>query len=198
MGNYCQNSKNKTMKQTILLVAILATGSICMAQQKTKPIGGYGAGTAEITWLDGKPVLAIGGYGGVLINHKLLLGAAGSNLLFKEKVNGIKEKFQFNYYGLFAEYKLYPTQHVHLSAAVTTAIGWLENDIKSNEKGWKKDGDYTYVIQPKLALNIKVTRFMQAQVYTNYRITGDTKSIYYHSKNFNGASAGISLLFGAF
>lgn len=186
------------MKQTILLLAILATGSITMAQQKTKHISGYGAATAEITWLDGKPVLGIGGYGGVLINNKLLLGGAGNNLLFKETINGKKEKFQFNYYGLFAEYKLQPQANVHLSAAITTGLGWLENNIKSNEKSRKKDGDYTYVIQPKLAMNVKINKFMQAQTYAAYRITGNTKSFYYDSKNFNGISAGIGLLFGAF
>jgi hypothetical protein len=62
----------------------------------------------------------------------------------------------------------------------------------------KKEGDFTNVIQPKIGLNIKVTKFMQVQAYGSYRFTGNTNSSSYSGKNFNGASAGVGLVFGAF
>jgi hypothetical protein len=190
--------KLKKMKKTILLLMITSTTIGTMAQSKKIPVGGYGAGIAEITQVNGKSALNIGAYGGVLINHRLLIGAAGNNVFFKQTVNNRKENFQFNYYGLYTEYRLMPKKNIGVSVAVTGAMGWQENSMQSPVKDVKKDGKLTYVIQPKLGLNVRVTNFMQVQAYGSYRITGNTKSNYYTSKNYNGASGGISLVFGSF
>lgn len=186
------------MKKTILLLMISATTISATAQTKKTAVGGYGAGIAEITRVNGKVGLNLGAYGGVLINHRLLIGAAGNNVFFKQTINNRKESFQFNYYGLYAEYRLMPEKKVGVSVAATGAMGWQENGIKAAGKEGKKDGNFTYVIQPKLGLNVKVTSFMQVQTYGSYRITGNTKSSYYTSKNYNGVSGGISLVFGSF
>lgn len=140
----------------------------------------------------------IGGYGGVLINHKLLLGIAGNNIFFKQKVNGNNEKFQFNYYGLYSEYRFKPENNVSLSIGLTGALGWQENTIGSLLDKNQKDGDFTFVIQPKLGLNVKIAKFMQVQAYGSYRFTGNTNSLYYSPKNHNGITAGVALAFGVF
>lgn len=167
--------------------------------QTTKPaVNGYGAPTAEITWVNGKPALSLGAYGGVLISHKLLIGASGNNIFFKQKINGENKNFQLNHYGLYSEYKFQPQKMVHASIGLTGALGWEENELRSQEKTGNKDGDFTYVIQPKLGVNVKVAKFMQVQAFGSYRFTGNTNSIYYTNKNYNGASAGIGLVFGGF
>lgn len=186
------------MKKTVLMLMITIMTFSASAQNGKQKVGGYGAGIAELTWVNGKPALNLGAYGGVLINHKFLFGAAGNNVFFQQTVNGKKESFQLNYYGLYAEYRIKPENPVHLSFALTGALGWQENDINSALKTNQKDGDFTYVIQPKIGINTKIASFMQIQAYGSYRITGDTKSTYYARSNYNGASAGISLVFGAF
>lgn len=180
------------------MLLITATTIGANAQTKNQTVNGYGAGTAEITWVNGKPALSLGAYGGALINHKFLIGAVGNNIFFDQTIDGEKQDFQFNYYGLYSEYRLQPQKNVHLSMGLTGAMGWQENEITSSLKTSKRDGDLTYVIQPKLGINIKVTRFMQVQAYGSYRFTGNTNSIYYTPKNHNGASAGASLVFGSF
>ncbi len=184
------------MKKVILMLMISAGAIVSMAQSKKPTVGGYGAGTAEITNLNGDPALSLGAYGGVLLNHKWLIGLAGSNIIFKQEVGEVKEKYQFNYYGLYSEYRFMPERNVNLSVGVTSALAWLERE-NSNED-MKKEGDFTNVIQPKIGLNIKVTKFMQVQAYGSYRFTGNTNSSSYSGKNFNGASAGVGLVFGAF
>lgn len=186
------------MKRSILLMVITTITIGATAQSNKTKIGGYGAGIAEITWLNGKAALNLGGYGGVLIDHRLLIGAAGNNIFFTQTVNNKKENFQFNYYGLYTEYRLMPGKPIDVSVGLTSALGWQENNIKNTQKSGKKDGDYTYVIQPKLALNANVTRFMQVQAYGSYRITGNTNSMYYTKSNYNGVSGGIGLVFGSF
>jgi hypothetical protein len=186
------------MKQSIFVLLLTAMTIGATAQTRTSPIGGYGAGITEIAWLDGKPALNLGAFGGVLIRHRLLIGAAGNNLFFQRTVNGKKENFQFNYYGLYTEYRLLPEKPVHLSVGLTGALGWQENNIVATQKSGRRDGRTTYVIQPKLAINTSITRFMQLQAYGSYRITGNTNSLYYTNTNYNGISAGIGLVFGSF
>jgi hypothetical protein len=186
------------MKKSFLLLMITAITIGTKAQTSKTSIGGHGAGITEITWVNGKPAMNVGAYGGVLINHKLLIGGAGNNIFFKHTVNGKKENLQFNYYGLYTEYRLMPEKPVNVSVGVTGAMGWQENEILSAQKTRKRDGENTYVIQPKLAINAKITKFMQVQAYGSYRFTGNTNSLYYTNKNYNGASAGIGLVFGSF
>ncbi len=186
------------MKKVVLMLIISASAIVSMAQSKTTTVGGYGAGTAELTFIDGNPALNIGGYGGVLLNHKWLIGISGNNILFKQDKNEGKEKFQFNYYGLYSEYRFMPERNVNVSLGVTGALAWLEREVPNSNGDMKKEGDFTNVVQPKIGLNIKVTKFMQVQAYGSYRFTGNTNSSSYSSKNFNGASAGVGLVFGAF
>jgi hypothetical protein len=186
------------MKKLILLLMITAITISAKAQSSKTNVGGIGAGVAEITWINGEPALNIGAYGGVLINQKFLIGASGNNIIFSQPVNGKNEDLRFNYYGLYTEYKLMPKHAVHASIGLTGALGWQENDIINDKKLRKKDGDYTYVIQPKLAVNVKIAKFMQVQAYGSYRITGKTNSVYYSQNNYNGMSAGIGLVFGSF
>lgn len=186
------------MKKAILFLMITFITMSTKAQKNNLKIGGYGAAISEITWVNDKAAINLGAYGGVLINHKLLIGIAGNNILFNQTVNEKKEKFQFNYYGLYSEYRFTPLKEVNLSVGLTGAMGWQENNIKSLLKTRKRDGDFTFVIQPKLAVNVKVTKFMQVQGYTTFRITGNTNSQYYTSKNYSGVSSGVSLVFGSF
>lgn len=188
------------MKKTILLllVAAMTMGANAQQTKSKRHISGYGAGFTELAWVNGKTAMNIGAYGGVLINHKLLIGLSGNNLFFNQKVNGKKEKMQLNYYGLYTEYRIQPAQPVHLSIGLTGALGWHENGLINTEKSTSKDGDFVPVIQPKLAVNIKIVKFMQVQVFGSYRFTGNTNSTYYTQKNHNGVSAGASLVFGGF
>lgn len=186
------------MKKVMFTLIVSAIAMSGIAQNNKAVIGGYGAGFAELAWVGGKAGLNLGGYGGVLINHKLLLGVAGNNIFFKQSLAGKKQDFQFNYYGLYTEYKIAPEKNVHLTAALTGAMGWLENDLAGSKKSGKRDGDFTYVIQPKMAVNVKVTSFMQVQAYGTYRFTGNTNSEFYTRKNLNGFSSGVALVFGGF
>ena len=78
------------MKQVFALLALTALTLSASAQTTKQHTTGYGAGIAEITWVNGQAALNLGGYGGVLVNHKFMFGASGNNIFFKQKVNGKK------------------------------------------------------------------------------------------------------------
>jgi hypothetical protein len=188
------------MKKLILVLMISASAIISMAQTKKTTVGGYGAATAELTKISGDPALSLGGNGGIILNHKWVLGLSGSNILFNEKSDELKIKYQFNYYGLYSEYRFIPERKVNVSIGLTGAMGWLEQESRNadGEMKMKKEGDFTYVIQPKVGINVTVTKFMQVQVYGSYRFSGDTNVNNFSSKALNGTSAGVGLFFGSF
>jgi hypothetical protein len=186
------------MKKILFMSLVIAAAFTSTAQTKKSNIGGYGAGTADITFINGKAALSVGAYGGVLINHKLLIGAGGNNIMFKQNVNGKSEKFQFNYYGLYTEYRILSLENTDVTVGVLGGMGWLENQLGANKGSMKRDGDITHVIQPKLGINLSVTKFMQVQAYGGYRFTGNTNSANYTAKNMNGFNGGIGLVFGSF
>lgn len=168
------------------------------AQPGKKSIGGYGAVHSGISWMNNKPVVAIGAYGGVLINHKLLLGGTGNTVFFNHQVNGKSEKFQFNYYGLYTEYRLKPWHSFQLAAGMTGALGWQENQVFTATKTRKRDGDFTFVFEPKLAVYRKVNKFMQVHLQGSYRFTGSTHSVHFPRSHYNGPALGAGLVFGLF
>jgi hypothetical protein len=186
------------MKRTILMFMLSGISIITMAQNKQTTVTGYGMGTAGISNISGKTSLSIGGYGGVLLNHKWFIGAGGQNIGYNKTINGSKQHFSFNYYGIVTEYRIQPQRPVHLSLGLMGGMGWQENKLVSAKNTMRKDGDATYVIQPRVGLNIKVASFMQIQGYADYRITGKTNSTYNNRNNYNGLSGGIGLAFGKF
>ncbi|MCU0388195.1 MAG: hypothetical protein MUE71_06270 [Chitinophagaceae bacterium] len=186
------------MKRTLLTV--LLTGSIAglWAQSSNKHIGGYGMASAELTFVEKEAAINIGAYGGILLNHKWLIGVSGNNIQFKRTIQDQKVNFQFNYYGLYSEYRFFHANPVSVTLGTTAALGWLTNEVNQEKGQSKKDGDYTYVIQPQLGLNVKITRFMQARLHGGYRFTGNTNSTHYSGKNLNAINAGAGLVFGSF
>lgn len=186
------------MKKTILMLVIAAMSINLNAQDKKANVKGFGTATTEITWVNGKIGYNIGAYGGVLLNRKFCIGLAGNNIFFNQIINNKKENIQFNYYGLYSEFKIKQQKNVHLSFGLTGAIGWQENKINSIDGNSRKDGDFTIVLKPKVGLNIGIAKFMQIQTYASYRFTGNTNSLNYNPNNFNGFSGGIGLSFGSF
>lgn len=186
------------MKKSALVIHFVLLSVSMTAQKKTNHITGIGAGFTELTWVDDKPAVAPGAYGGILINHSFFIGAYGSNILFSKVMSNHKSRFQFNHYGIYTAYRFSPARTLSLSTGVRAGMGWLENKQSQDNNSWRKNGNYTWVITPGLELNTRVTEFMQLQVYGAYRFTGNTNSILLYNSNFNGASAGIALVFGKF
>jgi hypothetical protein len=80
------------MKKQILVILVAVISLSANAQRKTA-VSGYGAATAEINNIDARANLSVGAYGGVLLNHRLLIGAAGSNTFLKKTITAAKPPF---------------------------------------------------------------------------------------------------------
>lgn len=186
------------MKQQLVILFIALFTQTAFAQNQKKSVDAYAITTAEIASFNHKTALGIGGYGGVLLNKKWFIGLGGSNLLFKHTVSNNATRFQFNQYGAYAEKHFFNTEKVHLTTGIFAGGGWLNYVAKETGKKLKMDGDYTYVIQPRIAVTVPVFKFMQFQAHSSYRFTGSVNGVLYNVKNMNGVNGGVSLLFGSF
>jgi hypothetical protein len=178
---------------TVFLFALCITFN-AFAQ---KSVTGYGAGTADLTTVDGNLALNVGGYGGVFLNHRWLIGGSGNNIFYTQKNDAGKQKMQFTYYGLYNEFYFNPQSKFQVVGSLTTGIGAM-NIARNDETKARIDGDWVYVVQPSLGVSFNVFSFMRVNAKAGYRFTGETNGSVYTGKNVNGLNAGISLLFGKF
>lgn len=186
------------MKIKILVISFILMIGIAKGQSSIG-VGGFGGGSAEMTTINGDLALSIGGYGGVLLDNKWLIGISGSNSFFKyEKTDGEK-KLQFNHYGLYAEYRFHPESSVGLVTGLMVGGGFLDSEDRPGKIGENgRDGDFMYVIQPNLTLSVGLTSFLKVELKAGYRFTDNPGSELYDKKNLNGLITGISIIAGSF
>jgi hypothetical protein len=185
------------MKRTIFLL-ILAAASFSVQAQKTKKISGYGAATADINNMASRTNLNVGAYGGVLLNHKWLIGAAGSNTFLRKTINGNSQSFQYHNYGLYTEYHLNPEKPVHLVAGLMAGAGYLQAKQAVAGDKYSRVGDWHYLITPNVGLSVNVTKFMRVHTRVSYHFAGDTKYSDLTSRDLRSLSGGVALVFGSF
>ena len=161
-----------------------------ISQKGTKSVGSYGSVTNEVTSIADKAHYSLGGYGGVLLNHKLLLGGLGK-VVFTERSNHRFNQSTFVYFGPYTEYLIKPENVVHFSVGLMGGLGVFSSIIgeKSN---------LIFVTEPKLGIQVNVTNFMRIAGNISYRYTGNTKYGSFKEDDFNSISTGVGLSFGKF
>ena len=187
------------MKKQILVILVAIISLSASAQRKT-PVSGYGAVTAEINNIDARANLSVGAYGGVLLNHRLLIGAAGSNTFLKKTINGSKTSFQYHTYGLYTEYHINPKSPVHLVAGIMAGAGYLDQKqtATSTEDKYSRVGEWHAVIVPNLGLSIDVTSFMRIHTRASYNYSADPQTSTLTKENLRSVAGSVSLVFGKF
>lgn len=130
---YAETTKQNIMKQITLVCAVLLLSQFAKAQNieslssrvgKPSNLGAYGALQGKITAVDGKFAVLTGGYGGVFLNKKILLGAAGYSLANRIDVPGQTDrKWGLWYTGAVFEYVFHSDKLIHWSAGTLVGGG---------------------------------------------------------------------------
>lgn len=102
----------------------------------------------EVTTVADHGQYSLGGYGGVLLNHRLLLGGLGKMVFFRPN----NQPRTFVYFGLYTEYHFNPARLVHLSVGVMGGMGVLSNRADNH-------GNLIFVTEPRASLHVNVTNF---------------------------------------
>ena len=204
------------------LMITLFTLSASAQEQETlfsSPIehGGYGAAVAKMTPIRGEMALMVGGYGGWLINHQLMLGGGGYGLITNIRASNDAEAayspygerlyVEFGYGGFMLEYIMAPNKLVHLNVqaligagAVTYRDDWLDG-IYGDNYDTKHYGrtEALFVAEPAVNVELNVTEWFRISAGASYRfVTGANEITGIENKDLSGPSGQFALKFGAF
>jgi len=193
----------------ILLTAFAAT---LFAQEETLlksdvETGGFGGPVAKFTRINGQAALMIGGRGGWILNHSLILG--GGVYTVVTEVNAATDIFptqgpldiDFSYFGLEVEYVFRPSALVHYSLYAFVGGGAVRfvKDVGTGKSDTQVDEtDLAFVFEPAANAELNVTNWCRVMAGASYRITAGITQVGLSNKDFAGLTASLTIKFGSF
>ncbi len=179
--------------------------------------GGFGGVVTQMTSIRGEMAAMVGGYGGWLVGHRLMIGGGGYGLVSSVRasaeaeqqysINGEPLYVDFGYGGLMLEYIIEPSRLLHVNVqaligggGVNYREGWrgefFEDDAGDRRCG---NGDAVFVAEPAVNVELNVTDWMRVSAGASYRYVSGVNFITgIENKDLSGVSGQLALKFGAF
>ena len=203
------------MKKITLALLVLVTAQQAWAQHATESlfgskgrtrIGAYGAPAVRFTSIDNKLGVITGGYGGVLLNNKIMLGAGGYSLVNKiaaPRPNVPDDDLDLGlwYTGFVGEYIFKSSKLIHWSAGTLIGGGGVYRDEKNR---WRDHDDRSYdyssffVTEPFVQAELNITSFLRLAVGGTYRLILGSGTPGISDSNLSGPSVMVGLKAGKF
>jgi len=200
----------------IITLTTLSTFRIS-AQEKTLlgndelSYGGFGGPVVKYVYVHGEPGVLIGGRGGWIINHSVVIGGGAYGLAndikadvppFVDESGNIYNTFiNFGYGGLELEYIMQSDQLLHFS--VSTLIGGGEVGYRyklpgADGDGWDSNKDAFFIFEPSLNTELNVVSFMRVGLGVSYRFISGVNLDDPQNKDLAGPSGILTFKFGNF
>ncbi len=196
------------MPMLLLLVLIMFMSSVAVAQEETLisgtlVSGGFGGPVVKISQVKDDFAVFVGGYGGWLINHKLLIGGGGYGLVNDIEVKGFvsdwKTYLNLGYGGFMLEYFTSPQKLFHFSMQTLIGAGGISY---RNHEGGQIDADGNddsfFVIEPAVNIVLNVTHGFRIGLGASYRYINGIEMAEYKNSDLSGATVQASFMFGKF
>jgi hypothetical protein len=173
--------------------------------------GGYGGFLTRGSSVNGDPALFVGARGGWLIDHRLLIGAAGMGQTLTvdapaASIAGYPDvrHLEFGYGGGYFAYHFMPGAVVHPVASVLVGAGGLtlsnrhyEEMHDDAEDSFETAVNGVFIIEPEVALEVNVAEVTRLQGTLSYRRTVGVDLPGLGDGDASGLALGVSLLFGS-
>jgi hypothetical protein len=195
------------MKTILVCTAFVVMTLPILAQEKTLisgdiESGGYGGPVLQVTKINNQSAVLVGGVGGWIINHTLVLGGGGYGL-----VTDVNAKYPDPFYGsqyltvgyggLYLEYIASSDEVVHLT--VGTLVGGGSVGYKNQEMfNMNRFVDQFFVLEPNIQVNLNVTEFFRISAGANYRWVSGVQNNLTSNADLSGPSGTLILRFGMF
>ena len=200
------------MRCVAVVVALLVSATNVAAQEQTLfkggEMGGFGGPVVKFTTVNDRGVVMVGGRGGWIIGHSLMLGGGGYGVVTEvdapEQVlpgNGPLD-IQFGYGGFELEYIVHPNSLGHFS--VGTLIGGGDTHFvrdvgpvtKSTQTVGESDG--VFVMEPAVNAELNVTPWFRLNAGASYRWVSGIDQAGLKNGDFSGMTGTLILKFGKF
>ena len=193
------------MKSIAICLATLVLTSSLAAQEAETLLpgdgqnGGFGGATFGVTSLNGHTGIMLGGHGGWIIGHRLVLGGAGRGLVnsdIEAPITGPAGQplhLQFGYGGLELQYINQPLKVAHSSLSLLVGGG-----SASYHDGYTVESSTFFVVEPLFLVTLNITRKIHLSGGGGYRWVNGISLPQLSDANLSGASAQLGLEFGSF
>jgi hypothetical protein len=197
------------MKKLIVLLLLLLSPSLLLAQEKTLfsgniESGGYGGFFTKIGQINGGTGVFIGGQGAWIINHSFGIGAKGYGLVNEVAIEGQQNtKLKFGCWGGLLEYIISSDKLLHLNIHAMIGAGGVRYDIidyqdqtPTNPINYSDDG--LFVLEPGLDLILNVNKKFRIGIGAAYRVVSGVSYESLSNSDLSGISGQVVLKFGVF
>lgn len=157
--------------------------------------------------IDGLNTFFIGGQGGWVVNHQLVIGGGGMSFTSKERFDGnLNNSYEFDggYGGVLIEYMIKPASLIHLSFPVLIGGGGIGYEAANSQSDFSYEEAGFFLVQPGLELQLNVLPFMRIALGTSYIFTSDIDFRYANndriasSNLMQGFNSSLTFKFGSF
>ena len=174
--------------------------------------GGFGAITNKFTFIDGQFANLVGGYGGVYLNHSILIGVSAAALTNDIRVPDEHAttpfqnlSYMYGQVGGMVEYTMASEKAVHLAFNLFTGAGFtLQYDRNAwhddHEFDWdyNEDEDWFFVAEPGVTVEFNVFRWMRFSPGVSYRAAFNSDGRGLGDNALSNISYNLSMKFGKF
>jgi hypothetical protein len=191
------------MKKYFLLLTGLLLVSLTSAQSVEtifgkggpKVRGAYGVAAQKFSSIDGQSANFLGGYGGVMFENGVMIGAGAFALLNGQSIDIQNDEGTFRsltYTGLMVERTFQSAKAIHLTANLLMGAGFIgEQDRLPGGGTYSISSRGAFVAEPTINVEVNLTRWFRAAAGVGYRWVAD-------KGNYSAPSAILSLKFGKF
>jgi hypothetical protein len=170
----------------------------------SRPIhsGGYGAPVVSYTRFAGSDSVLVGGRGGWILNHQLVIGGGGFGLATPAERVGVSldqadYRHTFGYGGLWLEYLIAPMNVVHASVGTLVGAGGISYQrFRPDMQDVESTG--VFVLDPVVAVEVNVTTFLRVALQSGYRVVRGVDLATLDNSGASGFTLGGAIKFGGF
>ena len=166
--------------------------------------GGFGGPMVAYTRLNGEDAVLVGGRGGWLINHRLLIGGGGWGIANRISVpagaiaSEAEHRLTFGYGGFWTEYIVQPSRLVHGSVGLLIGGGELQYARVHGDSMTAVVSDPVFVMEPSLNAEVNLASFVRLTLSAGYRFVAGVDLNGLDAGDVAGFVGGAMLKFGSF
>ncbi len=191
-----------------LLVIVLLPAGLGAQQERTLlgrrvEHGGFGGPAVKFTEIADQFGVLVGGRGGWIINHSLVLGGGGYGLAntydFEIILDGRERHLALGYGGLEIEYVNRWRDVAHFTAGILIGGGgasWY--DRHRGDWGIDDNNDAFFIAEPALNLEVNVVHFFRVAIGGSYRFVEELDLVGLGDADLRGAAGSLTFKFGEF
>jgi hypothetical protein len=192
---------------------LLAFAATIVAQEETllqSEIngGGFGGPVVKFTSISDQSAVMIGGRGGWIIHHRLVIGGGGYAVVNEiDAPEGVLPleaplDIEFGYGGFELEYIFHPKSLLHYSFYLLLGGGdnHYVKDVGpvSESKQTAGESDFVFILEPALNAELNITKWFRLNAGVSYRLVTGVEQESLLESDFSGISGAVTLKFGKF